>query len=71
MLKLKYDYMYGSQVRYYPESRYYYDDTFGPFGVYWPLRTSRFYPQYWPLHLLDLWPTEHHLRKIRDLKEVP
>ncbi|KAJ8924514.1 hypothetical protein NQ315_007312, partial [Exocentrus adspersus] len=65
MLKLRYDPTYGRRVRYYPSSAYYFDDTFGPFGDYWPLNYNPVYPYRWPLSLLDLWPTEHHLRKIR------
>lgn len=62
MLKLAYHPLFGSQVNYYPESRYFFDSAY---GVYWPFRPRPWMPHYWPLHLLDLWPTEHHMRKIR------
>lgn len=42
------------------EHRYYFDKFL---NLYWPLRSTRF--PYLPYDLLDLWPTEHHLRKIR------
>ncbi|KAJ8963158.1 hypothetical protein NQ318_018623 [Aromia moschata] len=63
VLSLRYNSVYGRQVRYMPDSsRHLYDDLF---GTYWPLATRRWYPYYWPLEIYDLWPTEHHLRKIR------
>ncbi|KAG5894663.1 hypothetical protein JTB14_017372 [Gonioctena quinquepunctata] len=62
MIKLRYDHLYGSKLCYYPDNRYYYDDTM---GMFWPLRPYYFIRHYWPLHMRNLWPTEHHMRKIR------
>ncbi|CAH1974420.1 unnamed protein product [Acanthoscelides obtectus] len=63
MIKLRYDPYYGNRVLYYPESRYYHDDTF---GRYWsPKFAFSRLPRYWPIYMIDLWPTEHHMRQIR------
>ncbi|ENN83405.1 hypothetical protein HUJ04_004330 [Dendroctonus ponderosae] len=60
MIVLNYDRTYGAKMNYSNEHRYYFDKFL---SLYWPLRTTRF--PYLPYDLLDLWPTEHHLRKIR------
>ncbi|VEN39621.1 unnamed protein product [Callosobruchus maculatus] len=65
MIKLKYDAYYGSRVLYYPESRFYNDDTM---GRYWsPKFAFSRLPRYWPIYMMDLWPTEHHMRQIRNM----
>ncbi|KAF7283206.1 hypothetical protein GWI33_001173 [Rhynchophorus ferrugineus] len=61
MLLLNYDRTYGAKLNYTTEHRYYFDKFL---SLYWPLRSIPRYP-YLPYDLLDLWPTEHHLRKIR------
>nr|CAH7724284.1 unnamed protein product [Callosobruchus chinensis] len=66
MIKLRYDPYYGNRVLYYPESRFYNDDTMGRFWS--PKFAFSRLPRYWPIYMMDLWATEHHMRQIRMLQ---
>lgn len=62
MLKLKYNYLYGRNLVYYPDINNYYDDLL---GINWSARSVYWIKQYWPRHMSNLWPTEYNLRKLR------
>jgi len=68
MLTLSYDPVFGHKFyQHVPYSKYYIDYNIrGPMEFYEPERRDRrWYPHYWPSHLMERTPTEYSVRNLR------